>query len=132
MKNANPQENVKFYLPVFHWFKTKEHCSVCGHFIGGKYGLTTDRKKICYRCCGEHDRKMLASANPGDKFVFYFSGGEVSNWPGSFKIKVYAKKSNHNFGCERYDFHFSVGNNRFHGFQIGSSNEIAYIRCLKK
>lgn len=133
MQNAStPQKDVKFHLPVFPWLKTQEHCSACGRFLGARFGVSPENKKVCYACCGKQDEKMLLNASPGDKFVLYFDGTHVLNWPGSFKIRVFASSSRHNYGGMRHDFHFTVGAKRFHGYQIGDSNEIAHIRCLKK
>lgn len=77
------------------------------------------------------------NAKPGDKFYMYLtgdiqSGHYVSNWPGSFKIRVYPRKGRHNFAGVRYDFWFNVGNHEFHGVQYGDNTQVAYIRCLKR
>lgn len=55
----------------------------------------------------------------------------VSNWPGSFKIKVFPRKGSHNFVGVRYDFWFEFGNNAFHGVTYGDNTQVAHIRCLK-
>lgn len=121
----------------------KIYCSKCGKeckpegFAAGYAVLPVTGDKICYSCCGELDKQQLLNAKPGDKFCFYLigdiqSGHYVSNWPGSFKIRVYPRKGRHNFAGARYDFWFNVGNHEFHGVQYGDNTQVAYIRCLKR
>lgn len=93
-------------------------------------------EKVCYACCGELDKQKLLDANPGDKFYMYLTGNiqygyYVSNWPGSFKIRVYPRKGRHNIAGVRYDFWFYLGNNAFHGVQYGDNTQVAHICCLK-
>lgn len=91
---------------------------------------------LCYSCCDEFDKQRLFGAKPGDKFYMYLTGNiqhgyYVSNWPGSFKLRVYPRKGRHNIAGARYDFWFYFGNNAFHGVQYGDNTQVAYIRCLK-
>lgn len=94
-------------------------------------------EKVCFACCGELDKQQLLNAKPGDKFCFYLigdiqSGYYVSNWPGSFKIRVFPRKGYHNIAGVRYDFWFMFGNQEFHGVQYGDNTQVAYIRCSKR
>lgn len=120
----------------------KVYCSKCGKgcrpegFATGYGVLPETGDKICYSCCGKLDKQQLLKAKPGDKFWFYLTGNShsgyyVSNWPGSFKIRVYPNKGRHNFTGVRYDFWFYLGAHRFHGVQYGNATQIAHIRCLK-
>lgn len=120
----------------------KIYCTKCGKecrpdgFTAG-YGVIPETEdKICYSCCGELDKQQLLKAKPGDKFYMYLTGNiqygyYVSNWPGSFKIRVYPRKGRHNIAGVRYDFWFCLGNNEFHGVQYGDNTQVAHIRCLK-
>lgn len=121
----------------------KIYCSKCGKecrpdgFATGYAVLPVTGDKICYSCCGELDKQRLLNATPGDKFYMYLTGDSqhgyyVSNWPGSFKLRVYPRKGRHNIAGARYDFWFYFGNNAFHGVQYGTATQIAYIRCLKR
>lgn len=88
--------------------------------------------KICKTCSGEYWEKLLSNLPKQSKITLYLHNNEVSNWTGTFKKKIgYVKESWHNIGGKRYDFWFSVGNNKFHGFQIGNLNEIAHCKVLK-
>lgn len=120
----------------------KVYCSKCGKEcklggIAAGYGVIPETdEKVCYSCCGKLDKQQLLKAKPGDKFWFYLAGNMqtgyyVSNWPGSFKIRVYPRKGHHNIAGVRYDFWFTFGNNAFHGVQYGDNTQVAYIRCLK-
>ena len=121
----------------------KVYCSKCGKEckpdgVATGYGVISETDdKICYTCCGELDKQRLLKAKPGDKFCFYRAGDirrgyYVSNWPGSFKVRVYPRKGRHNIAKVRYDFWFKFGSREFHGVQYGNNTQIAYIRCLNK
>lgn len=120
----------------------KIYCSKCGKecrqegFAAGYTVLPETGDKICYYCCGKLDKQQLLKANPGDKFYMYLTGNieygyYVSNWPGSFKIKVFPRKGSHNFAGVRYDFWFEFGHKAFHGVRYGNNKQVAHIRCLK-
>lgn len=94
------------------------------------------RTKFATPAAGELDKQQLLNAKPGDKFCFYLTvdgegGYYVTNWPGSFKIKVCLHVGSHNLAGSRYDFWFEFGNHKFHGVRYGNNTEIAHIRCLK-
>ncbi len=105
--------------------------------IGTGYAKNNNGEKICYPCCGKQTEEELLSMNVGDRTTLYFSGNdekgyEVTNWPGTFRRTVYPRKSQTNWRhVERFDFWFKVGENHFHGKQIGHNNEIAHVQCVK-
>lgn len=120
----------------------KIYCTKCGkeytpEGIAAGYGAMPETgEKVCFACCGELDKQQLLNAKPGNKFCFYLTvEGEgsyyVTNWPGSFKIRVFPRKGYHNIAGVRYDFWFWFGHNIFHGVRYGNNTEIAHIRCLK-
>lgn len=120
----------------------KIYCTKCGkectpEGISAGYGVIPETgEKVCFVCCGELNKQQLLNAKPGDKFCMYLTGNStfgyyVSNWPGSFKVRVFPRKGGHNLAGVRYDFWFFYGNHRFHGVRYGDNTEIAYIRFLK-
>ena len=120
----------------------KTYCTKCGkectpEGIAAGYGVMPETgEKVCFACCGELDKQQLLNAKAGDKFCMYLTGNTqhgyyVSNWPGSFNIRVYPRKGRHNIAGVRYDFWFEFGNNAFHGVQYGDNTQVAHIRCLK-
>lgn len=120
----------------------KIHCTKCGKVcmskgvLHGYVIMPITGAILCYSCCDESDKQRLLNANPGDKFYMYLTGNiqhgyYVSNWPGSFKIRVSPRKGHHNIAGVRYDFWFTFGNNAFHGVQYGDNTQVAHIRCLK-
>jgi len=114
-------------------------CSICKKEIvpppnncGTGFGVTKDAAIVCYSCCGEQDKKQLLETGI---FRGYYSKGCFSNWPGSFKVNVYSsKQSYHNF-CGRNgrtDFWFTLEGQNFHGVHIGSNNDCATVKRVKK
>lgn len=97
------------------------------------YGIDKNKHKICFDCCGKNDLNSLQTAKIGDKFIFYYDNVNVTNWPGTLKIKPYYTKNNkHNFWhCKRIDLWFNVDNNKFWGKQIGYNNQIVHIKRIK-
>ena len=102
---------------------------------GTGYGVSTETgEKICYACIGKQDAERFAQMQPGDKDCLYFDFKKliVINWPGTFSAKVqYFRKSKHNFGGTRTDVWFYVGENRFHGYQIGDFTQICHVKRVK-
>lgn len=116
-----------------------------GSYTGGTgYAVRrTDDALICYACCGLNDAEELRTMAPGARTTHYLSGGpgrwkgddarpwEVSNWPGTLKIKPWrVHKGFHNIGRTRYDVWFTFAGREFYGVNIGDS-QILHIRALK-
>ena len=119
-------------------------CELCGaecksNGIAAGYAITDEGMKICYDCCGKIDMEHLKNAKLGNKYYFYLceeKEGEcvkyfVSNWPGTFKLRVYPKEGRHNIAGKRMDFWFEYYGNNFHGVQYGNDSQIAHVRCVK-
>lgn len=113
-------------------------CTQCGETkpvnkAGGTgYGVDKDENKICYSCIGKNEETELSNAKPGDKFILYLCGDEVTNWPGSFKRTIRGLRTGrHNMAGKRYDFYFTVNNNDFHGVQYGDNTQIAHCKRIK-
>jgi len=110
-------------------------CAVCRetkpvHTDGGTgYSSHRDRK-ICYACCGRSDTRRMERGLP---VLLYYHGGEVSNWPGTLKIKAsYTKKGNHNIARTRTDVWFNFVGKRFHGTQYGEYCDILrHVKAIK-
>lgn len=107
-------------------------CDVCGQnktnedkFTTG-YGLTHDNRIICYTCCGEVDAQEMQKTG---KATLYFTGTEVTNWPGSLRFSVEGVvKSRHNMAQFRYDFWFNAFGMEWHGYKIGDNTQIAHCK----
>lgn len=124
-------------------------CHDCGKVIEKPdkfftgYGIDKDGNKVCYECCGKRDRKELFEAKPGDKFIMYLTEEKdattgatiyyVTNWPGSLKIRLWAKpqKGRHNIARTRYDVYFQQNYKNFHGVQYGDNTQILHVKCTK-
>lgn len=104
----------------------------CGH-SSDKYGII-DNKKLCYACCGEHDKKMLTQES---RYTLYLSGGfkegfTVSNWPGTLTIKpTYVRRGRHNIAKSRYDVWFTFKGANWHGVQYGENTQLLHCKKLK-
>jgi hypothetical protein len=111
----------------------------CGHpespreeFTRG-YGRTQDGKKHCYECCAAMDRKQMREDG---KIVLYLTEGkngvgELSNWPGTLKLRCGVKKGKHNIAGKRYDVWFSFENSNWHGVQYGDNTTLCRCKRVK-
>ena len=130
----------------------KEHTEECKCFqCGGEfirnydfdtgYGVNREGHRICFKCCGENDRKELENMKIGERTSLYLIldgdtvGGwgraKVSNWPNSYVKHCNYKKGSHNLAGVRYDVWFTEGKNYFHGVRYGRDSEICYVTCVK-
>lgn len=104
--------------------------SGCGTGYG--YKSHNARFPICYSCCGENDRRDMVKRG---KACLYLSNGAVSNWPGSFKLRVrFQKTSWHNFAGKggRTDCWFTGPDGKeWHGVNIGRHNQVVRCKRLK-
>jgi len=122
----------------------------CGHVATSNgfstgYGIDKDGHKICFSCCGEHDREHLLSMKVGDRWALYLCEEDngklpkryyVSNWPGSLKIRCGTPRvGRHNIAGTRNDVWFIVGSGDersfFHGTQYGHNSQICHIQKVK-
>ncbi len=108
----------------------------CGHeaISSGPYstGYGTDRqgKTSCYRCCAELDRECMREHG---RLTMYDCDDEVTNWPGSLRIKTRNRKtSHHNFAGTRYDFWFVFEGTWWHGYRCGDNTQIAHCRRTRE
>lgn len=113
-------------------------CSKCGqhkiHESDISTGYATDKNdnKICFACCGLNDAKELDELQPKKKIIQYWDGKEITNWPGTLKIKpYYTKKGRHNMAGTREDIYFKFHGRTFHAVQYGSNSQIAHIKLTK-
>ena len=118
-------------------FENSFLCCQCGLYKelqkdgGTGYGIDPQGFKICYACIGANDERYLANAKPGEKFTFYLSGNEVTNWPGTFRRRAHVRKGRHNIAGARYDAYFSVAGKQFHGVTYGNNTQICHVKALK-
>jgi len=107
----------------------------CGHtesehseFTRG-YGIDKDGKTMCYTCCAESDKRAMRKTG---KYPLYFTGKEVTNWPGSLRLAVVStRESRHNWGLKRIDFWFNFEGQPWHGYTIGENTQIAHCKRNK-
>lgn len=113
-------------------------CHQCGltkennepHTTG--YGIQ-DGNKICFACCGINDARELENLEPKQKFYLYWTGTEVTNWPGSLRIKpTNVIKGHHNIARTRETVYFTFKGRRFSGVQYGQNSQILHIKKLLK
>lgn len=116
-------------------------CSKCGQpcisdGFGTGYGQNKEGVKTCYKCIGEIDLNELKTCEIGHKLWLYLSkresGWEISNWPGSLKLKpFYTRTGHHNIARTRIDVWFSVEGKQFWGVRYGHNTEICHIKRIK-
>ena len=97
------------------------------------YGVKADGSKVCFECCGLEDLAELKALTGNAKKVLYLANNEVTNWPGTLKIKPSnIRTSNHNMAGRngRTDVWFRVGGKQFHGVNIGD-NQILRVKAVK-
>ena len=125
-------------------------CDKCGKKIVSKYEFTTGygvlikddgkEEKLCYECCGEHDKKLIEDCKPGDKFILYliyekngkYGSSYVSNWCGTLKFICGVREGRHNIARVRYDVWFTdhIGRD-WYGVTYGDNTQICHCRLLK-
>lgn len=110
-------------------------CSKChGHKIHESdistgYATDKDGNKVCFECCGKEDLKTLKELQPKEKTLLYWDGKEVTNWPGSLRIKPNStRKGRHNIAGSREDVWFYIDNQCYHGIQYGNNSQILHIK----
>lgn len=126
------------------------HCADCGaeckpDGCATGYGVDRDNRKICYACCGYHDRAemMLTGratlyltydvipAKPGTPWGRGIHNARVTNWPGSLSIRAGIKSGRHNIAGRRYDVWFTFAGRTWHGVQYGDNTQICHCRITK-
>lgn len=99
------------------------------------YGTNDKGEKHCYECCAKEDAAyLLEHGKLQGYFVEENKQGYFTNWPGSLKIPIYARRvSWHNFAGRngRTDFWLKYNGQNYHGVQIGHNSQIATIRRTK-
>lgn len=102
------------------------------HTTGYGYRADKPKRKICFDCTGKNDRERLIVENEIVLYLVQKNGHYFAqNWPGSLSIPLAGVKvSDHNFAGRngRTDVWFAVGNNYWHGVNIGD-NQI--LRCKR-
>ena len=114
---------------------TTFYCDECRQTKTHTDSLTTGYSKdrsgrtICFACCGKNDADDMKR---NGKATLYFTGSEVSNWPGTLRFKVRSvRKGRHNMARVRYDFWFTAFGQNWHGYQVGDNTQIAHCRRIK-
>lgn len=108
----------------------------CGHQANRQDlgGQDAEGKTFCYDCAGKLDAEQLRSS---DRWTGYLSqlgpcasdGAEVSNWPGSLKIRAslaIRKPHSGGFGAQRTDVWFTFEGRKWHGVNRGDNQ---LLRC---
>ncbi|MBU1235039.1 MAG: hypothetical protein KKC77_19300 [Proteobacteria bacterium] len=113
-----------------------EKCIVCkSEFvatgISTGYGLDNHGHKICFNCCGLLDSRNLSRMPKKDKYLLYFNGIEVTNWPGSLKIKPYCvNHGKHNIARTMTTVWFKFYGMRFIGKNYGDNSQILHVKKI--
>lgn len=109
-------------------------CSQCGltkstNANGGTgYGLDAAGKKVCYACCALNDSQALANLQPKERYLLYWDGKEVINWPGSLRITpMSVHKGRHNMAGTRETVYFKHKGHSFTGTHYGSNSQILHV-----
>ncbi len=110
-------------------------CSVCGKEKeikkdgGTGYGVNDKDEKVCYECCGVQDTEYMKNNNRID---LYWDGKEITNWPGSLRIKPRSTKDGkHNMAGKRYDTWFTFAGKEWHGVTYGDNTQIHHCKAYK-
>lgn len=99
---------------------------------GTGYAKDHAENLICYDCCGEIDMQKLKDLKPKQKICLYWNGKEITNWPGTLKIKPNnVSKGRHNIAGSREDVWFYLDNQCYHGIQYGHNTQILHIKKCK-
>ena len=127
------------FKPEF--FPASFRCSQCRqlkplkHNCGTGYARNDANEFLCYQCCGENDAKELREKG---KAVLYWTGakpgdaGEVTNWPGTFRIPVrHVRTGAHNIARRRYDVWFMWEGRDYHGVQYGDNTQICRVKQVR-
>lgn len=65
------------------------------------------------------------------KIVLYLSGNEITNWPGSLRIRASVTEGRHNMaGVQRFAY-FTFEGRRWYGRQVGDFSQLCHCRELK-
>lgn len=109
-------------------------CSQCGQTKltdpngGTGYGLDNEGKKVCYACCALNDSQALAELQPKERYLLYWDGKEVINWPGSLRITpTGVHKGRHNIARTQETVYFKHKGHSFTGRQYGSNSQILHV-----
>ena len=120
------EQKTPFIFTCAQCAQTKVHNSGCSTGYGRD--PKTDAK-ICFACCGVNDGKELDNLKPKEKFCLYWDGKEVTNWPGSLRIKPsHTRTGRHNIARTQTTVYFHYNGKPFTGKQYGNNSQILHIR----
>ena len=112
--------------------KPKVHRSSCTT----GYALDSQKRKICYACCGEQDKKYMIRHGRVDLYLTKDrkERWQVTNWPGTLRFLPHSvAEGRHNLAGIRHDVWFRDHTNRlWHGVQLGRWNDILRAKRLKQ
>jgi len=113
----------------------------CGHTASPHSEHTTGTchtkagLEICWDCAALGDTGRMLKDGNSNRLPLYLNGkGEVINWPGTLRFKVFnIRMGRHNIGRTRTDVWF-VGPDSYvwHGVQIGDWNEVCHAKRTKQ
>lgn len=119
---------------------TSFRCTVCKRTLpvrtegGTGYGLHGKaKKKVCYDCCAELDKKRMQKTGTAFLYLTKDATGSwvITNWPGTLRFTPYlVRKGGHNwYRVERFDAWFIGPDGAvWHGVNLGD-NEV--LRCKR-
>lgn len=73
--------------------------------IGTGYGMTPEGVINCYACCAEVGRESILQGKPFTGYLVNDGSQqpEVTNWPGTFRVRASVRRGRHNIARERRD-----------------------------
>lgn len=93
---------------------------------GTGYATQPSGHITCYQCCGKVDRDYMKRHG---KNTLYFDGQNVTNWPGTLKIKpTEYKNGRHNIAGTRCDVWFNFNGRQWHGTQYGENSQVLHCK----
>ena len=94
------------------------------------YGIDPEGNRHCYACCAVQDAQQMQADG---KITLYLGTGEVTNWPGSLRLKVnYQRKGRHNLAGVRYDVWFTgPDGDNWHGVQYGNMTQLVHCTRIR-
>lgn len=107
------------------------------NYVGGTgYAVTSDRRLVCYKCCGQMDWLALAETQRQTLYLVKKGAGWfINNWPATMEIPAFDVRTiNHPFvpvGQARIAYFFGPNNSIWYVKNIGD-NEIAHCRKIRK
>ena len=87
--------------------------------------------KVCFDCCAILDKADMMATKRAALYLDW-AKKKVTNWPGTLAFPCAGKKGRHNWGLNRYDVWFRVGDTFWWGYTIGDFTQICHCKQITK